>query len=359
MSNQIINYSQCWEDPALLYQALVINSEDVVLSIMSGGDNSLALLLQKPEKVIAIDSNPAQKYLFELKVAAIKSLSYEEILLFTGAKKCSCREVFLDKVKKSLSQEAISWWGENLPAIKNGVIHSGRFEYFLKFFRCYILPLIHPKKTVVEFLNTQSLQSQRDFYANVWNSKRWRLLFRLITSRFVLKSFARQRGMFSHAGPKAIAEKYMQRLDRNFKGVPFKDNYFINYCLLGDYGQSLPPYLEKEGVVFLKDNMSRLSMVVDNLTNYLKSMPDNYFSKFNLSDVFEPLSLEQNDLLWQEIIRTAKNSARVAYWNNLVPRTFPEQFSANTKDESVLANELFLKDRVFFYGSFHLNTIIK
>ncbi len=359
MTNQIINYSQCWEDPIVLNEALAINSQDIVLSVTSGGDNSLVLLLKKPYKVISIDSNAVQKYLLELKGAAIGFLSHEELLEFLGVKKSCRRKELFEKVEKHLSLEAASWWNKHRLLIERGVIHVGRFEKFLNSFRCYILPLIHSKKTVEAFLNTQSLQSQRDFYQNVWNSKRWRLFFRVITSRFVLKSFARQRGMFTHTEPGAIAKEYLKRLDRNFNAVPLKDNYFMHYCLAGNYGQSVPPYLEAKETVSLKENLSRLSMVVNDLMSYLKSMPNDSFSKFNLSDIFEPLSLEQNDILWKEIVRTAKNGARVVYWNNLVPRTFPQQLSVNIKDEAQRATHLHSMDRVFFYGNFHINTILK
>lgn len=359
MTNQLINYSQCWEDPIVLNEALAINSQDIVLSITSGGDNSLALLLKKPRQIISIDSNVAQKYVLELKVAATEALSYEELLEFLGVRKSSRREEFFKKIEKHLSLEAASWWNEHRSFIKQGLIHTGRFEKFLSSFRYYILPLIHSRKTVETFLNTQSLQSQRDFYENVWNSKRWRLFFRVITSRFVLESFARQRGMFTHTEPGAIAKEYLKRLDRNFNAVPLKNNYFMNYCLTGNYGQSVPPYLEAKETISLRENLSRLSMVVNDLMSYLKSMPNDSFSKFNLSDVFEPLSLEQNDTLWKEIVRTAKNGARVVYWNNLVPRTFPQQLSVNVKDEAQRATQLHSMDRVFFYGNFHINTILK
>ncbi len=359
MTNRIINYSQCWEDPILLNESLAINSQDVVLSITSGGDNSLALLLKKPQKIISVDLNVAQKYVLELKIAAIRFLSHGELLEFLGAKESSHREELFKKIEKHLSFEAASWWKKHGSLIKQGVIHAGRFERFLNFFRCYILPLIHSQKTTVDFLNTSSLQIQRNFYKNTWDSRRWRLFFRIITSRFVLRSFARQRGMFTHAEPGAIAKEYLKRLNRNFNSVLLKDNYFMYYCLTGNYGKSMPPYLEVEGVISLKKNLPRLSIVVGDLMCYLKSMPDDFFSKFNLSDVFEPLSLEQNNLLWKEIIRTAKNGARVVYWNNLVPRTFPQHFSANIKDEARMAYQLRLRDRVFFYGDFHVNTIVK
>jgi S-adenosylmethionine-diacylglycerol 3-amino-3-carboxypropyl transferase len=359
MTKQIINYSQCWEDPVVLNEALSINSQDIILSITSGGDNTLALLLKTPKKVISIDLNPLQKYLIELKISAIRALNYGELLDFLIFGKSSRKEELFIKVNKYLSVEAASWWNRNRSLIKQGVIYIGRFERFLKFFRCYILPLIHSKKITEDFLNTSSIQIQRDFYKNTWNSKRWRLFFKIITSRFILRSFARQQGMFTYTEPGAIAKEYLKRLDWNFNAILLKSNYFMNYCLLGRYGQSLPPYLEEKNYIFLKENFSSLSMITDDLLSYLKSMPDDSFSKFNLSDVFESLSPEQNNILWKEIVRTAKNEARVVYWNNLVYRTFPQDLSANIKNEDQLANQLHLKDRVFFYGDFKVNRITK
>ncbi len=354
-----ISYSQCWEDPALVGEALAITSEDMVLSITSGGDNSLAILLRNPLQVISIDLNPTQKYVLELKTAAIQSLSYEEILEFAGARKSSRRKKLFEEVQKNISLDAALWWNTHRSLLKEGIIHGGRFEKFLNKFSRYIMPFIHSKKTIETFLHTSSLQVQKDFYQDTWNSKRWRLFFKMITSRFVLKRFARQRGMFTHTEQGAIAQEYLKRLDKNFTSVPIKDNYFMHYCFTGNYGQSIPPYLEEGNIASLRENLPRLSMIISDLTSYLKSMPDAYFSKFNLSDIFEALSPGQNDALWQEIVRTAKNGARIVYWNNLVPRTFPPGLAIQVKDEAELADRLHSKDKVFFYGSFHVNTILK
>ena len=84
MKSEIINYSQCWEDPLLLNEALEINAQDTVLSITSGGDNTLFLLLKQPKKIVSIDFNPVQNYLLELKIATLKALPHGEVLEFLG-----------------------------------------------------------------------------------------------------------------------------------------------------------------------------------------------------------------------------------------------------------------------------------
>ena len=53
---------------------LDIKSDDVCLTLTSGGDNSLNLLLHGARQVVSVDCNPAQSALLEMKVAAVRSV---------------------------------------------------------------------------------------------------------------------------------------------------------------------------------------------------------------------------------------------------------------------------------------------
>ena len=340
-------------------KGLELKADDVVLSITSGGDNALFLLLGNPEKIISIDSNPTQNYLLELKLAAAKILNYQEFLEFLGVRKSTQRLKLFEKVKSSLSLEAREWWNSQPSLISVGLINCGRFEKFLRIFSAYILPLAHSKEIVNKFLNTTSLKAQQEFFSKIWDSKRWKLLFKIITSRFVLKYFARGRGMFDQNKMQVVAKEYQRRFDKCFTHIALLDNYYMTYCLTGEYNTILPAYLEQSNFIQLKEQAEKLSIATNNIFSYLKLVPDNTFTKFNLSDIFEALSPEMNKEVWQEIIRTAKNGARVAYWNNLVPRSFPPELSDKIQDEKIFADNLFTTDRVFFYGSFHIQTILK
>ena len=174
-----INYSQCWEDSDILLSALKISHQDIVLSITSGGDNTLAVLSKCPERLVSIDINCLQNYLFEFKLAAIKNLSYKEYLELLGVKNSSKRQDYFLKIKDLLSTEARLWWEGNTKLIKGGVINLGRFEIFLRLLSRFFLPLIHSKKTVLKFLDIDKLKNQTDFYDNVWNNHRWYFLFKV------------------------------------------------------------------------------------------------------------------------------------------------------------------------------------
>lgn len=55
-------------------QVLKISKRDTVLTLSSGGCNSLNLLLHGAGHVVSVDCNPAQSALLELKAAAIRSV---------------------------------------------------------------------------------------------------------------------------------------------------------------------------------------------------------------------------------------------------------------------------------------------
>jgi len=112
-----ISYSMCWEDPLILLKALNISNRDNVLSIVSGGENLLAILLKNPNKLIGIDIKKEQIYL----------------------------------------KNEIDYWFNNLNLIEGGIIHCGKFERYLSKFRRYCIPLIISKKKVSKFLSLNSL----------------------------------------------------------------------------------------------------------------------------------------------------------------------------------------------------------
>ena len=360
MDKKLINYSQCWEDPRVLLEAFSIKPDDRVLSITSGGDNSLALLLAGAKKVDSVDLNPAQNYLLELKICAATHLVYNEYLELMGVIDSERRAQLFSKIEAHIPSDAREWWAGHRGFIDRGVVHSGRFEKFTIFFARYVLPLIHSKKTISAFLSCRTIEEQRTFYETRWDSMRWRFFFALASNRIMLKRFARQRGMFAHAGGETVADIYRNRLERHLMSVSVEGNYFLHYSLTGRYGIALPPYLEEQGYRKLRDaHGSILSVTSSDLLSYLRSTPADVFSKFNLSDIFEALSSDDNDALWIEIIRTSKQGAIVAYWNNLVQRSYPSKLSAWIKTDGNQLNDLRAKDRVFFYDNLHVHTILK
>ena len=95
-------FTHNWEDPESDHAALKIKSNDVVVAITSGGCNVLGFLLFDPEIIYSIDINPAQSLILELKIAAIKSLEFEDFISFAGLKEHEERLTLYEKIKPFL-----------------------------------------------------------------------------------------------------------------------------------------------------------------------------------------------------------------------------------------------------------------
>ena len=77
-------YNACWEDPAVDRQILDIGEDDDVLVITSAGCNALDYALAGARSVHAVDANPRQNALLELKLAALRRLEFEDLFALFG-----------------------------------------------------------------------------------------------------------------------------------------------------------------------------------------------------------------------------------------------------------------------------------
>lgn len=358
-SEKKIYYSQCWEDPEVLVQALEPGPDDAIFSITSGGDNTLALLLQNPKSITAIDVNEAQNYLLELKIAAIKNLSYEECLSFLGIGTSKDRSKQFQALASSLSKEAYAWWSESIDLIEQGIIHVGRFERYLRLFHKRIIPLMHGKKDIHDFLSLRSLDEQKKFYDERWDNIRWRLLFRLFFNKTLLDMLGRQPHSFTYATSTDVGGHYLKLAEHGFTMIPIAENHFLHYMLTGTYGSTLPAYLKRENFDVLKRNIDRIQIITSDAEVYLKNCKDSTFGAFNLSDIFEITTPERADELFSELVRVGCPGGRIAYWNNLVQRQPSGILEAHLQDNKEKAVELYANDRAFVYSSFHILTINK
>ncbi|MEW5900184.1 MAG: DUF3419 family protein [Acidobacteriota bacterium] len=349
-----IRYAQCWEDPDMLRRALAINPEDDVVSIASGGDNSFALLLDRPRSLVAVDSNPAQIFLVELKRKAIEKFSCDEFSGFLGARNSTSRLKLYSQVRPVLSRGARVYWDGNLAAIKRGLIHCGKFEKYFRLFRRGPLPLIHRRSKIHELLSLISLQEQKEFYSRGWNSRRWQALFRVFFGKFLLGILGRDPSYFRYVSLDRVSEVLLLRAKRGLTEVPIRSNYYVEYILTQAYSrlESSPPYICPSNFEKLKENIGRLRLVNAYLDDYLDTLSPNSVSKFNLSDIFEYMSDWNVESTLQKTASISRPDSRMAFWTLFIPRQIPPGLAGQIQDLSAEYEKLFIQARTFFYGSF-------
>ena len=355
-----IRYAQCWEDPLILSEALKITPDDIVLSIASAGDNSFALLLDKPKKVIALDLNPAQIALCELKMAAIAELNWNDCMEFLGALDSDNRTEVYHTIRQLLSNSTKDFWDSNLFAIHGGVIHMGKFEKYFSIFRRFILPLIHTKSEINGLLMNKTLSEEEEYYDNVWNNWRWRKLIKIFFGKFLLGRLGRDPEFFRYVQKIDVSTQLLERAKYAMTALPTYNNWFMEFILTGKYGDldMAHPYMNKDNFMQLKSLLSRLELRLESIESYLSSGPEDAPTKYNLSDIFEYMSAESVEEILNYILRFSPSHTRFAYWNLFVQRSVPNKLRDRIRRDEDLSDKLWKKDKAFFYSSFIIEELL-
>jgi S-adenosylmethionine-diacylglycerol 3-amino-3-carboxypropyl transferase len=354
-----IRYAQCWEDADILLEALEIQPGEVCLSIASAGDNTLAMLSQGPARVIALDLNPAQLACLELRVVAYRCLSQPELLEFIGSRPAPDirRLGFYQRCRPDLSPAVRSFWDEHLDEIAAGIGGGGKFERYFAIFRKWALPLIHSQARVEQMLAGGSLARREAFYEQHWNTWRWRLLFRLFFSRQVMGRLGRDPSFFNYVEG-SVADRILARTRYATTTLNPADNPYMQWILTGRHTTALPFALRPENFETIRANLDRLEWHCQSVEGFLESYHGPAIDRYNLSDIFEYMSLENYYLLLQKLAQAGLPGSRLAYWNMLAPRRRPESMAGQLRPLTELARRLHLADKAFFYSDFVVEEVI-
>ena len=372
----LIRYSQCWEDTEVLLESLNIQENDICFGILSAGDNVFSMLAENPKKVVALDISFPQIALAKLKKEVFNSLSYEEMLEFMGVMKSDKRIEMYDRIKENLDKEVKEYWDFNKEAIEKGIIHTGKFEKFFKIFREKILPFVHSKKRIEKLLEKKSKQERMEYYDKHWNNFRWKLMFKLFFSKYVVGKLGRDKEFFRYA-EKNISEEMKERSRYAICELNPYENPYINYILTGNYRKDcLPYFLRKENFDKIRKNLHKVEIFQSSVEEYLDQI-DFKINKFNLSDIFEYMSAENYSKLMEKIYDNAEDNALLAYWNLIVERNSEKldykktdsEIAVTGKETNVngekyermkeLDRKLHEKDMTFFYTDFVVEKVIK
>jgi len=346
----LIHYANCWEDADILCQALKPAPGRRVLSIASGGDNSFALAAAGAE-VVAADLSAAQLACVELKRAALRRLEHHAVLEFLGIHPSENRAAVYARLKADLPGYARDFWEAHPELVAAGIIHAGKFERYFRIFRTRVLPLIHTRKRVDLLFAEKDDSARRDFYDSTWNSLRWRLLFRIFFSRFVMGRLGREPEFFRYVKG-SVAQRIMARAEYAMAVLETHRNPYLQYTLRGNFSPALPQYLRPEFFEAVRGGLDRLTLFHGPVEEAAAKYGGAGFDGFNLSDIFEYLSPEACRELYAALLGTARSGARLVYWNMLAPRSCPGELLSRVRPLAELAARLHALDMAFFYTTF-------
>ena len=352
----LVRYANCWEDADILLEALAVKKGDRCLSIASAGDNSLALLAGEPEVVIACDVNAAQLACVEIRQVAFAELSYADMLAFLGFRDCDDRPAIYRTLRSSLCPSTKLYFDQNHARLANGLIHDGKFEKYLRFFRSWILPLVHSRRTVDELLINKDEDARRAFFRDRWDTWRWRLVCRIFCSRPVLGRAGRD-PEFMRFVEGHVAERILRRAAEGLTNLPTHDNPFLDYICTGAFRRALPFYVREENFPKIRRNLSRLKLFHGAISDVFK-VERTGFDKFNLSDIFEYMSHELFLRTARVLLEHSRPCARLAYWNMLVSRGIARHWPKRVRLLQDLSENCFRRDKAFFYQAFLVDEVV-
>jgi S-adenosylmethionine-diacylglycerol 3-amino-3-carboxypropyl transferase len=357
-----IRYAQCWEDADVLLDALEIQPGDVCLSIASAGDNALAMLSRAPSRLVALDLSAAQLACLELRVATYRELTHHELLLLVGSTgegpdAASRRVDLYRRCAPRLSTEARAFWDGNAAAIAAGIGGCGKFERYFQRFRERILPFIHRRGVVEELLAGGDATRRGQFYAQTWDTWRWRLLFRIFFSRPVMGRLGRDPAFFRYVQG-SVGPRILGRTMHALTQLNPADNPYLHWILTGRHGGALPYALRPENFDAIRDNLDRIEWRRQPVEEFLEQEGAGSIDRANLSDIFEYMSEENCGCLLERLADACRPGGRLVYWNMLAPRCRPERLAQRLRPLADLAQRLHREDKAFFYSALVIEEVI-
>lgn len=352
-----IRYAQCWEDADILLEALRIQPHHHCLAIASAGDNVLAMASQGAQRVIALDLNPAQLACLALRVAAYRVLEYPELLAFIGARPSERRLAFYERCRPQLTVAEQRFWDANGSGLAQGFGTIGKFERYLRLFGTRLLPLLETRQARRELLKPRTLVQRQAFYAQTWNNWRWRALFHLFFSQRVMGWLGRDPEFFTYVETN-VAEHLLARTAYALTALDPTENPYLQWILLGRHGAALPYALRAEHFAAIRANLDRIEWRCQAVEDFLQGCAPHTIDGYNLSDIFEYMSLDNYHALLAQLVEAGRKGGRLVYWNMLAPRHRPAAMAQQLCPLDELTQQLYARDKAFFYSAFVVEEIV-
>jgi S-adenosylmethionine-diacylglycerol 3-amino-3-carboxypropyl transferase len=372
-------YNTCWEDPAVDRQALTIGTGDRLAVITSAGCNVLDYALCAPRSIDAVDANPKQTALLELKLAAIKRLEFDDFFrLFGRGRHPGIRPLYRTRLRPELSRAARDFWDRRIGWFDprgDGFYYQGLAGRFARVFRAYVGTRPRLRQGLARLLQAPDLATQAHIYTTEVAPLLFGPVLRWLLDRHLVMSClgvpqAQSEEVRRQGG--GIGEFVAGCLNRVCTALPLHDNYFWQVYLRGHYlPDCCPEYLKpgnfrrlQAGLVevirphtmtlseFFRRHPGRLDACV--LLDHMDWMADH-----------DPAALQEE---WNLLLGRARPGARILFRSAAPIPTYLQRLrvgpgSGRPLEEVLcyrrdLAARLHRQDRVGTYGGLHIADLL-
>lgn len=370
-------YNTSWEDPAVDCRAMRLKAGDRVLAITSAGCNVIDYALEAPGRVVAVDANPRQTALLELKLAAIRRLSYDDMFaLFGLGWHAEFPALYRESLRNDLSDFARAYWDRRMhwfAAADRNFYTRGLTGLVMRCLQWRLRAQRSLAPLVYALFDQPDVETQRRFYLDQVRPRIWTPFVRWLLSTTLFTALVgvplAQRRLLED-GPQGMSASLRGLIDDLFCTVLARDNYFWGVYVFGRYHpERCPRYLTPDGFARLKAGLvDRIEFHTGTLTEYLdRSGP--LFTHAVLLDHMDwmssyyPQALEQE---WEALLRRLQPGARVLFRSAHAAPPFldstvvgPDRMPLSRRLGFLTeeARELSRADRVHTYASFHIAVV--
>jgi S-adenosylmethionine-diacylglycerol 3-amino-3-carboxypropyl transferase len=371
-------YNACWEDPALDRQALNIEPDDACLVITSAGCNVLDYALCGPRHIYAVDVNPCQNALLELRLSGIRNLDHEAFFqIFGRGSYEGFADLYRRRLRADLSPFARGFWDSRLgwftgDGIRKSFYLHGLTGWIASFFQGVMRARPRLRDGVERFLAARTIAEQREAYDQRIGPALWTpIIDRVISSQLFMSMMAVPAAQTAGLGHERGPAGYIRAaVDRVFRDVPIGTNYFWQlYMRGGSYPEECcPRYLTKAGFLALQRGLAdRISIESTTVTEFL-ARNEVAISKYVLLDHMDWMGAGGAPALtaeWTQILRRAAPKARAIFRSVHAEPVFLRSVRVPQPTRDVplmdllqfdrpLASRLHELDRVGTYRGFHI-----
>lgn len=341
-------FSQVREDSALDVEAIDPARRTHVVTVTSGGGTALAMLAGGARRVTAVDLNATQNDLAELQAVALTRLGAEAAVGYLGGRPMKRRERLRlhDRVvRRHLSPHAQATWDKRRSDVARGVLKAGVTERFLCVLVWVLEHGIVSRRSRVALLAATSIDEQRRVIRSRWDSRRWRLFFRLLLNRRVCRKIYSP-AFFEHVTDTDFAGHFRGAVEHGLSDLAVSDNYFVHQMLEAEFRPGcLPPHLSADAARHIKARVDGLEIVDGDVLTYLRSQPEGSVDGVCLSNICEWLTEEQTKALLSEIVRVAAPNTPLVMRNFVGWTEVPASLQSDIVTDEALSAELSPRDR--------------
>ncbi len=360
-------YNATWEDPRIDRELLGLGPDSEVVAITSAGCNILDMLLDRPRAIHAVDINPRQNFLLELKMALIQAGKFWDLFQLFGIGSHPERNAVLERLRRHLSPKALEYWRDHVSMFSP---HGLRPSFYWKGTAGLAASLIWMALAVLRVrvralalaqFDARTLEEQRAIFAcaepYLWTS--WMdSIFRHPALMSLLGVPPAQVRLIAASHPGGLSGYVRDKFRHVMTEVPAPENYFWRVYTTGSYTlDCCPNYLRREHQETLAGHLSRIRCHTTSIARFLREHPGSY-SHYVLLDHQDwlawkdPVGLREE---WDLILANSRPGTRILLRSaGLDCRFIPDAIQTRLRFHPHLTEPLHRKDRVGTYGSLHL-----